>query len=236
MRQILALLTSALLTILSVEAYAQKNESENTYKLQKAYEALEEEADISKALDLVNEQLLETPDNVPALIFRIKLLRGYGDYARALRDVNHAIEVNKPEKTEIMMSILHLWKAYIYENMGDMENSVASFETAYYLARKDPKTLRQAIAFGHAQALYSLDDLNGLDALYGKMLEEDETDLVAMVGLARNMIKRSEYKAALEILDKCQSVDADYDEVYLLKMQAYDKLSETSKAIDAALD
>jgi clan AA aspartic protease (TIGR02281 family) len=57
-----------------------------------------------------------------------------------------------------------------------------------------------------------------------------------MIGLARNMVTREQYKEALELLDKCQKYDADYAEIYRFKMQAYDKLGETSKAIDAGLD
>lgn len=38
------------------------------------------------------------------------------------------------------------------------------------------------------------------------------------------------------MLDKCQKYDADYAEIYRFKMQAYDKLGEASKAIDAGLE
>ena len=41
---------------------------------------------------------------------------------------------------------------------------------------------------------------------------------------------------AIELLDKCQSFDADYAEIYRFKMQAYDKMGEVNKAIDAGLD
>lgn len=57
-----------------------------------------------------------------------------------------------------------------------------------------------------------------------------------MVGLARNMMEREEYSDALEMLDKCQKYDADYAEIYRFKMQAYDKLGDISKAVDAGLE
>ena len=215
--------------------YAQKN-STNDYNLKKAYEVLNEEKDEAKALDLVTKQLRETPDNVDALILRTRLLRRKHEFGQALQDINHALKVNKPKKTDIQNSTLHWWKAYIYQDMGDWQSAAASFKTAYELAQKDDKDNLQSISFDYAQALYSLKDYDGADVIYNKMLALDEADQAAMIGLARSMVTREQYKEALELLDKCQKYDADYAEIYRFKMQAYDKLGETNKAIDAGLD
>ena len=68
------------------------------------------------------------------------------------------------------------------------------------------------------------------------MLAEDEADQGAMIGLARNMIKRGQYEGAIEMLDKCKRYDADYAEIYRFMMQAYEKMGENTKAIDAGLE
>ena len=236
MKRLLTILAAILLTVLCGNVYAQKNKNDNDYNLKKAYEVLQEEKDEAKALDLVNKQLRDTPDNVEALLLRVRLLRRKKDFGQALRDINHALKVNKPKKTEMQNSTLHWWKAYIYRDMGDDQNAAASFKTAYELAQKDDKDNLQSISFDYAQSLYDLDDLAGADAIYRKMLALDEADQAAMIGLARNMVKREQYKEAIELLDKCQSYDADYAEIYRFKMQAYDKMGEVNKAIDAGLD
>ena len=236
MKRLLTILAAILLTVLCGNVYAQKNKNDNDYNLKKAYEVLQEEKDEAKALDLVNKQLRETPDNVEALLLRVRLLRRKKDFGQALRDINHALKVNKPKKTDMQNSTLHWWKAYIYRDMGDDQNAAASFKTAYDLAQKDDKDNLQSISFDYAQSLYDLEDLAGADAIYRKMLALDEADQTAMIGLARNMVKREQYKEAIELLDKCQSYDADYAEIYCFKMQAYDKMGEVNKAIDAALD
>ena len=236
MKRILTLMVAILLATLSSNVYAQKNKTENDYNLKKAYEVLNEEKDEAKALDLVNKQLRETPDNVDALVLRVRLLRRKKDFGQALRDINQALKVNKPKKTEMKNSTLHWWKAYIYRDMGDNQNAAASFKTAYELAQKDDKDNLQSISFDYAQSLYDLEDLAAADAIYRKMLALDEADQAAMIGLARNMVKREQYKEAIELLDKCQSFDADYAEIYRFKMQAYDKIGELNKAIDAGLD
>ncbi len=236
MKYVFTFLSALMLTLFCGQAYAQKNKSVNEYNLQKAYEVLNEENDEVKGLDLVNKQLLETPDNTEALLLRARLLRRKREFGQALQDINHALKVNKPKKTEIATSTLHWWKAYIYRDMTDLTNAAASFKTAYELALKDNKDNLQSIAFDYGQALYSLDDLDGADIVYRKMLADDEADQAAMIGLARNMIKREQYENAVEMLEKCQKYDADYSEIYRFKMQAYDKLGEGTKAIDSGLE
>ncbi len=236
MKRLFSIFAAILLTALSVNVYAQKNKTENDYNLKKAYEVLNKEKDEAKALDLVNKQLRETPDNVDALILRTRLLRRKHEFGQALQDINHALKVNKPKKSGTAMSTIHWWKAYIYQDMGDWENTASSLKTAYELAQKDDKDNLQSISFDYAQALYSLKDYDGADVIYRKMLAIDEADQAAMIGLARNMVTREQYKEALDLLEKCRKYDAEYAEIYRFKMQAYDKLEETNKAIDAGLD
>ena len=235
MKRILSLLSVIILATMNVDLGAQKK-TENDYNLRKAYEVLKEEEDEAKALDLVNKQLRETPDNVDALMLRLRLYRNKKEYGLALQDANHVQRVNKPKKTDLPASSIHWWKAYIYDDMGDKDNALASLRTAYELARKDNKDNLQSIAFDYAQALYYKDDLDGADVIYRQMLKENEADGGAMVGLSRNMIDRGQCKEALELLDRCQRMDSGYAEVYRFRMQAYDKLGETTSAIDAALD
>ena len=198
MKKIVTLLTVTLLTVLSVNAYAQKNKTDNDYNLKKAYEVLQEENDEAKGLELVNKQLRETPDNVESLLLRVRLLRRKNEFGQAPQDINHAIKVNKPKKTEVRNSTLHWWKAYIYEDMGDKINATASFKTACELARKDDKENLPSISFDYAQSLYDLGDYAGADAIYRKMLVLDEADQAAMAGLARNMIEREQYSEAID--------------------------------------
>ena len=236
MRQhILILLAALLLATLSVPTHAQKNTA-NDYNLKKAYEVLSEENDVAKALDLVNQQLKETPDNVEALLLHTRLLKRKGDFALALQSINRAIKVNKPKKSGAPMSLLYWWKAYLYDDLRDYNASLECYAKAYELAKKDAADKVNSIGFDYAQCYYELDQPDKADAIYKEILSRDEAYISAMVGLARNMIDRRQYKESLELLDKAERLDADYDEVYRFKMQAYDNLGETNKAVDAALD
>ena len=112
-----------------------------------------------KALDLVNQQLKETPDNVQALLLRLRLNRNKGEYGKAMADVNHALKVNKPKKTEIRESTLHWWKAHVYDDMLEPEKACESYGRAYALARKDNKESLQSISFDYACSLSFLEVL-----------------------------------------------------------------------------
>ena len=235
MKTFFTILSALMLTLLCCQANAQKSGKDNDYNLQRAWEVLQEDNDTEQALRLVNQQLQDTPDNVQALLLRVRLARRDNEYGQALADLNHALKVNKPKKSEIPMSTLHWWKGHIYYEMGEETTAVQSFETAYKLAQKDNRENLQSISFDYAKALYACGDIAGAERIFLVMLAEDESDIAAMVGLARNMIDRKQYREALDILEKARKLDTDYSEVYRFQMKAYTAIDELNKAVDAAL-
>ena len=236
MKHYLTLITFVALTLLcSAECFAQKN-SPSDYNLRKAYEVLKEDNDEAKALDLVCQQLNETPDNTDALILRARLLRRKHDLASAMRDINHAIKVNKPKKSGVANSTLYWWKAYIYSDLGEDTNAVDAFRKAYTLAQKDDKENLQSVSFDYGCALAALERYEESDAVFNAMLVEDEADQAAMVGLARNMMKRGDDQAAVELLERCKKLDDSYGEVHRFQMLAYRNLGNSTKAIDAGIE
>ena len=237
MKKFFTIILSALVLTLSCgQAYAQKTKTDNDYNLQRAWEALREENDEAKALDLVNRQLKETPDNVQALLLRTRLNRKKGEYGAALSGVNHALKVNKPKKSEIAMSTLHWWKGHIYQDMGDTQKSSESLGKAYALARKDNKENLQGISFDYGCSLALLERYDEADAVFDAMLKEDETDAAAMVGKASTMIERGRDREAAAVLEEARKYSENYAEIYRFQMKAYRNLGEYNKAINAAVD
>jgi clan AA aspartic protease (TIGR02281 family) len=238
MKKIFAILSAlVMLTLPCGQANAQKTKNETSdYNLQRAWEALQDEKDEAKAFDLVNRQLKETPDNVKALLLRTRLNRKKGEYGAALADVNHALKVNKPKKSEIAMSTLHWWKGHIYQDMDETEKSSESLGMAYALARKDNKENLQGISFDYGCSLALLERYDEADAVFDAMLKEDETDASAMVGKASAMLERGRDREALDILGKARKYAENYSEIYRFQMIAYRNTSEYNKAIGAAVD
>jgi clan AA aspartic protease (TIGR02281 family) len=235
MKKIFTILSALMLTFLCCQAYAQKSKTENDYNLQRAWEALQEEQDEVKALDLVNKQLKETPDNIQAIILRVRLNRKKREYGKALADVNHALKVNKPKKSEIAMSTLHWWKGHLYQDMNETEKSCESLSMAYGLAKKDNKDNLQNISFDYGCSLALLKRYEEADAVFEAMLKEDETDAAAMVGKASTMIERGRNQEAVAILERACTFAENYEEIYRFQMKAYRNLGEFNKAVDAAV-
>ena len=237
MKKIIAILLALVLTLLCDQANAQKTKNDtNDYNLKRAWEALQEEKDEAKALDLVNRQLRETPDNVKALLLRTRLNRKKGEYGAALADVNRALKVNKPKKSGVAMSTLHWWKGHIYQDMEETEKSSESLGRAFELAKKDDKENLQGISFDYGCSLALLKRYDDADAVFDAMLKEDETDAAAMVGRASTMLERGMDREAADILVKAQKYAENYSEIYRFQMKAYRNLGEYNKAISAAVE
>ena len=237
MKKIIAILLALVLTLLCDQANAQKTKNDtNDYNLKRAWEALQEEKDEAKALDLVNRQLRETPDNVKALLLRTRLNRKKGEYGAALADVNRALKVNKPKKSGVAMSTLHWWKGHIYQDMEETEKSSESLGRAFELAKKDDKENLQGISFDYGCSLALLKRYDDADAVFDAMLNEDETDAAAMVGRASTMLERGMDREAADILVKAQKYAENYSEIYRFQMKAYRNLGEYNKAISAAVE
>ena len=214
------------------ESSAQSNNDNRPYNLQKAYDILQESRDEDQALKLLGEQLESTPKNTECWMLMCRIYRNRKEYGMAMSCVNEAIKVNNPKKTDYRNSLLYWWKASIYDNLDEKNLQVEWLNKALTAARKDNKDNVPDISFDLAQAYYDIKNYSAADAVYRQMVKEDETDVAAMVGLARNMIDRGDYVGAVQILNKCQKYNSDYAGTYKFRCLAYDKMGQTDKAID----
>ena len=229
------LLIILLLCAGAYSGYGQKKQPSD-YHLQKAIDLIQNNGDKKEVMKCLDQQLQETPNNADARIARANLYYQQKKYGNALLDANLAIKYYK--KGGMFPKYLMYWeRARTYYDMEDSDKALADYDTAYKLVLKDKKgtTDIHDILYERAQIYYDLKDYANADADYRQMLKHDEADQVAMIGLIRNMIARKEYDAALELVNKCEKYDTDYDETYRFRMQIYDKTGEVDKAIDDAI-
>ena len=83
MNRFLTLIAVFLLASLGSNVFAQKNSTDD-YNLRKAYEVLKENNDRDEALKLLGKQLELTPDNVEALMLRMRIYRQQDEPGKAL--------------------------------------------------------------------------------------------------------------------------------------------------------
>ena len=229
------LLIILLLCAGAYNGYGQKKQPSD-YHLQKAIDLMQNNGDEKEVMECLDQQLQETPDNADARVVRATLYLKQKKYGNVLSDMNLAIKYYK--KGGIFPKYTIYWgRARAYYDMEDFDKALADYDTAYKLVLKDKKGTTDIydILYERAQIYYDLKDYANADADYRQMLKHDEADQVAMIGLIRNMIARKEYDAALELVNKCEKYDTDYDETYRFRMQIYDKTGEVDKAIDDAI-
>lgn len=232
MKQLLLSLL-AVLTLMSETACAQRS-SISDYNYRKAIDAYYEENDSEKALKLVCDMLDEYPNHIDSRFLRAKLYWYNDKNDSALRDVNYAIR-NYKRKPDVHKSTLYGLKGAIYADMGRNEDAAKEYAMAAKLAKRDNPQRVQDYTFDLGNALYASDNIAEAEKVYLKMLKDDEGDVAAMVGLARNYMSQKDYEKAMSYIKMAESYDASYSQIYRFKMQILDKMGKTDESVDAAL-
>lgn len=200
--------------------------------------SLDEAADLitneqdDDALGFLNDFLEKEPLSAEALYLRSQIKANDGEYADAAADATNALE-NWKQGDRCKRTTLLCWHASMNRALGEYQAAIDDFDTAYALvAENDVDTIMPYLLYYRAQTYYDMGDLEKSDEDYIKMTERDDVWLVGYMGLARNMFARGEYARMLLLLDKCEEWDNGYDEIYRYRMQAYNELGATERAID----
>jgi len=207
-----------------------------SYNLQRASELYFSDEDEEAAIKLIKKELNVYPNNSDALYLRARIAYDNERYGSAISDLSAAIKNYDRKKIVVYLHNLYLWRANTYEDINETDKAKADYDYAAKLVLKSKqKDQIQSVLFEQASFYYRIGDLDGSDAIFSQMIKNDDTDQTAMVGLSRNYIKRGEYIDAVNMLEKCEMLSDDYSEIYRFRMQAYYKLNDCDKAIDAAI-
>lgn len=235
MKNLLTLI--ALLLVVGVQgAYTQKKNDSSNYNYKRAIEILEGNGNQDEALEWLDKQITETPKHSDALLVRARINYNKAQYDKALSDVNSALKAYK-KGAEYSISLIHYWRAEVYKELGELDKAISDYSESYkYMVKEkgDEQSIVNVLEC-RAHIYYTQKNYAKADEDYHLMLKHNEASQDAMIGLARNMMEREEYDAALAMLDKCQKYNADYYETYHIRMQVYDRMGEANKAIDNAL-
>ena len=220
--------------LLNAQASVAQTSSESDYLMRKVAELLNDN-NTDEALKYVNQHIESNPKSPEAYFQRGKIYFLKDMYSDALTDMNKA-QALWHKKCLIEKYTLAWWKAEIYVNMQMTEKGIEELNLAYKLFKdKNDIETKNEILQRRAQLYYELDDYESADADYRLMLKNNEAEVLAMIGLVRNMMAREDYQSALEMANTCQKYSDTYSEVYRFRMQIYDKMGEHRKAIDDAI-
>lgn len=236
MKNLLTLIT--LLLIVGVQGgYTQKKADASDYNYKRAMEIIDGDGNPDEALEWLNKQLQTNPQHGDALTARAMYFYSNEEYASALTDINSAIKYYN-KKNEYKLSSIYTARAMMYEDMGELEKAIDDYTIAYKNSKKEDTKLSHttSILRSRAHIYYTQKEYAKADDDYRLMLQHDEANQSAMVGLARNMLERGEYLQAVEMLNSCEKLNKNYDKIYQFRLQAFDKLGEVDKAIDDAIE
>ena len=225
-------LAMAVLCIALHPVSAQKSEANENDKFYKAREIIEAKGDLSKAAELLRDNIKEYPKHIQSYVLLASLERRYERYGDALRLLDSALK-NNHKGSGLSEANLLWWKGSVYADMDESEKGIEVMNQAVKLAKKqkDPNMMDMLQLL--AQLHYNLKQYDESDRIYSQMRTMDDTEQLPMIGLARNMIAREQYDDALAMLETCKKYDEDYDEIYRFQMQAYEGKKEYKKMIDA---
>lgn len=182
----------------------------------------------------MNKQLDDTPDHLDSRFLRAQIYWRADKYDSALRDLGYAIKHYKG-KPQVYKSSLWGLQGAIYDEMKRYSDAAESYRQAVKFAKKDNPERVQKYNFDLAQALYQDDRFDESEKVYRTMLKNDPGDAAAMLGIARFYRDKQDYQESLLWLEKAESYNSEYGEIYKFKMQVYDKMGREDDTVDAAL-
>ena len=225
-------LAMAVLCIALNPVSAQKSEGNENDKFYKAREIIDAKGDLSKAAELLHDNIMEYPKHIQSYVVLVSLERHFERYGEALRLLDQAIK-NNHKGSGIPDVTLLWWKGTVYADMDEAAKGIEIMNQAVKLARKQKNPNLMDMLQLLAQLHYDLKQYDESDRIYNQMRDMDDTEQLPMIGLARNMIAREQYDDALSMLEACKKYDEDYNEIYRFQMQAYEGKKEYRKMIDA---
>lgn len=188
-----------------------------------------------EALELLNGYIEAHPLSADALYMRARVYAKGANFADAYADISKAIAC-WDDSCANEKYVIYCWRATIAACIGEYRSSLSDYNEAYALiAGCDSLSIMSGLLYGRAEAYYNLGDYENADKDYTLLQEYEDKKADAGAGLARNALARGECEKAVLLLDELEKEYPDYSEVYNFRMQAYDKLGKTEKAIDDAI-
>ena len=194
----------------------------------------DEDANFKNALSILSNVIDNESKNADAYYLRALAFSYFDENNRALSDVNNAIRYSS-KKMCFAKAAFYSFRAELYQGLDEPYKSISDYSSALNEARKSNPEMVTDILFNQANVYFSLDMVEHADENYKEVLKEDESNVSAMVGLARGMIVREEYDDAILLLNKCKKYNSTYPAIFKYRMYAYRFSNQIKLAVDDAL-
>ena len=177
-------------------------------------------------MDTYASMLRENPQDYATYLNRAKEYYRYGDYTRAVDDLNEAIKYY-PREDISNLSQAYTIRGLIYQMQGDDMKAIADFNEALQL---DPTSRFSLI--GRADLLREMGDYAHAKEDYQLLLRRDSRSQEAYLGLGVIAFKENNMGMCHEYMEKAEKANSTNVDFYLTRATIYEEMGEWRKAAD----
>lgn len=227
MKRTLTILFVAL--VCATGLFAKEPQRPTSYKYQRALDALFEEQDSQKALDLLNAELNDHPKDGYSHVWIAHIRLQQEEYGRALTCANAAIKL-LPRNDKEYRAFVYSIRAQVYENLCDTAQAVADWAQAIKLDPTDYRWYQNRGDLYFEQGKYAL-----ADADYQKMvcMDDNEAVIYGYMGLGRNLRDQSKHEEAIAMYNKVIQLYGDsYSSSYSFRAESELQLKRYEEAVN----
>ena len=206
-------------------AIAQNIKRPDSYNYSRGVEAIQNN-NAEEALEYLNKELEENPDNGYALAW-IAVVRNYQEeYGRALTAADLAIK-HIPKKDKQYKAFAYIVRAEVYVGLGENEKALADFTSAVKETPDDANVYEK-----RADLYYYMEKYDLADKDYQKIISIDPGNVMGYMGIGRNANAEKRYEDAIEQFSYVTKLASDYSSGYSFRAESLIGLKKYDEAID----
>ena len=205
--------------------FAQNVKRPDSYNYTRGVEAVQSN-NFEEALEYLNKELEENPDNGYALVW-IAYVRSYQEeYGRALTAVDKAFK-NIPKKDKEYRTFVFLTRAEIYRQLGQGDLAIKDCNS---LLKEQPDNFDAYER--RAQLYYEQGEYDLSDKDCRKLISLDQGNVVGYMGIGGSANAQRRYDDAIAQFDYVVKLEPEYSSGYSFRAESYFGLKKWDEAID----
>ena len=209
----------------AVQTLLAANKQAETFNMQKAYEAFQNQ-DYQTAVDCLNKELADDAKNGYAYLWMAIAYTTVDDYGSMLTNSDKAIQY-LPKKDKESRGVAFNLRSSAYSGLGQQDLALADISEAINLDPKDVDYLNSRAQIYFEQFQYELADADAK-----KITELEPGNPLGWLCLGRNADARKDYDKAIEHYNYAVKLDNSNAQSYSLRAYTYINQKRWSEATD----
>jgi tetratricopeptide (TPR) repeat protein len=170
--------------------------------------------DYVNALQCFDREIRCHKHNASAHMMAAMIRYSYGDYGKAMEDVEYSIKHIR-RKYKKKLSICYMLRADIYNEMEIFEKARHDYDYAIRIDPMNADHYETRAGFYYERGFYDLSDRD-----YMEIRELEPGNNISYIGIGRNHAARKDYRSAIKQYDMAERLFPDCSSVYSFRAEA----------------